>query len=120
MKYLGILSLVLILFSFTNTNQQTEPTTRYFVQFKINTISTFDEEVNINNFMQGLDGIQASRADFYSSTYFCYLNPGYNYTQSQFEGWFETLGYSIQCFHKGIDNIDESLSIETLKNCGNE
>ena len=68
---------------------------RYFVQFKINTIETLEQVNEINKKMLLHSGIEASRADHITSTYFCYLKSGVDYNQKDFENWFKELNLSI-------------------------
>jgi hypothetical protein len=93
---------------------------RYFVQFKINTIETLEQVNEINKKMLLHSGIEASRADHITSTYFCYLKSGVDYNQKDFENWFKELNLSISCFNKGIDNKDKVINPYILKDCENE
>ena len=93
---------------------------RYYVQFKINTIETFEQADEINTKMLSKSGIEASRADHITSTYFCYLKSGADYSQNDFENWFKKLGYTITCFNKGIETKKEVISPYILKDCQDE
>lgn len=93
---------------------------RYFVQFKIDSIETFEQADEINKKMISLTGIDASRADHITSTYFCYLKSGVNYNQTQFKNWFKEFNVTISCFNKGIDNKDEIIAPYILKDCTDE
>ena len=106
----------LIGFSFTNYNSEVS----YFVQFKIDTISTNEQAMVIDQKMKTKSGIKISRTDYITSTYFCVLKPGIEYTKENFENWFEKLGYKISCYNTGIQGQDKSISPYILKNCQNE
>ncbi len=93
---------------------------RYFVQFKINSIETFEQADEINKKMLLHSGIEASRADHITSTYFCYLKSGSNYDQKDFENWFKKLDLNISCFNKGVDTKNEVIAPYILKDCKNE
>ncbi len=108
-----------ILLSFTTKSSQDEPL-RYFVQFKIFTLTTYEQAQEIDEKMMSKSGVMASRTDFITSTYFCFLYPGINISEETFVNWFKKMGYEIGCFHKGIQNIDDSVTPHTLKDCTNE
>jgi len=93
---------------------------RYFVQFKINTIETFEQADDVNKKMLLHPGIEASRADHITSTYFCYLKLEADYSQQDFENWFKNIGLSISCFNKGLDTKDEIIAPYLLKECKDE
>lgn len=119
MKRILPLSLLLfVILSFSFTSLQTND--RYFVQFKINSIETAEQAQHINKQMSLNSNIEASRADYYTSTYFCYLTNGSNSSEEDFKIWFEKLGYKISCFNKGIETKDIGIEIDVLKNCTDE
>lgn len=91
--------------------------TSYFIQFKIDKITTNEQAVVIDQKMRSKSGIKISRTDYLTSTYFCVLKPGIEYTKENFENWFDKLGYKITCFNKGIQGEDKSISPHILKNC---
>lgn len=117
MKYISPFLLLILFGLFSHTKPQN---TRYFVQFKINSISTFEEAADINAKMASKSGVYASRADHITSTYFCYLQEGANHDEADFENWFKKMGYTITCFNKGVDTKDEVISPYILKNCQDE
>jgi hypothetical protein len=117
-RLLPILLLLIAILSYSFKPAQNE--LRYFVQFKINTIDTFEQEDEINTKMLLHSGIEASRADHITSTYFCYLKAGTNYSQKDFENWFKTLNLTITCFNKGIDTKDDPIAPHILKDCKDE
>ncbi len=116
-KYLFALILFAGL-SFSFNNQGTE--TNHFVQFKINSISSNDQAMVIDQKMRTKSGIKISRTDYITSTYFCILKDGIIYTQEEFENWFSKLGYEISCYNTGIQSQDKSISPHILKNCNDE
>lgn len=103
-------------FSFKNSDVEIS----YFVQFKIETLHSNDEAMLIDQKMKSKSGIKISRTDYITSTYFCVLKPGVEYTRSNFETWFSKLGYEIKCFNQGIQAQDKSISPHILKNCTDE
>lgn len=107
--FLGILG-----FSFSVDSEQS---TQYFIQFKINSISTNAEAMAIDQKMKQRSGIFVTRTDYLTSTYYCILNAGIDYTEADFENWFGKLGYEISCFHRGTYNVDQVLSPHSLKDC---
>ena len=116
MKYkILFITVIFAMFSFTFIDNTQE--TSYFVQFKISIISSADQAMVIDQKMRSKSGIKISRTDYITSTYFCVLNPGINYTKENFENWFSKLGYEISCFNKGIQSQDKSISPYVLKNC---
>ena len=92
----------------------------YFIQFKINSISSNDQAMLVDQKMRLNSGIFISRTDHNTSTYFCVLKPQIQYTQAEFENWFNELGYTISCYNTGIHRTDKVLSTHTLKNCQDE
>ena len=113
---LNIFFIALICMSFVP--KQTEQS--YFIQFKINTITSNEQAEKIDLKMRSKSGIKVSRTDYITSTYFCVLKPGIDYTKENFENWFSKLGYEIACFNKGIQSVDKSISPHILKNCQDE
>lgn len=113
-----ILTLLIGLLALSFTKYDTEVS--YFVQFKIDTISTNEQAMVIDQKMRSKTGIKISRTDYITSTYFCVLKPGTEYTKENFENWFEKLGYKIYCYNSGIQGQDKSISPYILKNCQDE
>lgn len=111
-----LISLAVMNFSFRNSSSDVS----YFIQFKIDTISTSEEALQIDQKMRSKSGIKISRTDYITSTYFCVLKPGVIYTEDNFTTWFSKLGYEIRCFNQGVQSQDKSISPHILKNCNDE
>jgi len=117
-RLLPILLVLVTLLSYSFKPAQNNSS--YFIQFKINTISTNDQAMLIDQKMKLNSGIYISRTDYATSTYFCVLKPQIQYSQADFENWFSELGYEISCYNTGIHRTDKVLSTHTLKNCQDE
>lgn len=117
MKIFSLFLLLLVAGLSSSFNTDNDISQFYFIQFKINTISTPEEGAKINNFMNKQSGIIGSRADYYTSTYFCYIDINSKLTKVEFENWFKELDLNISCFNKGIETVDKSLSLVELQNC---
>ena len=113
---LFLIPFTILSFSFKNVKSEVS----YFIQFKIETISSNDQAMLIDQKMRSKSGIIISRTDYITSTYFCVLKPGAGYTQSNFETWFSKMGYEIKCFNQSIQSQDKSISPHILKNCSDE
>lgn len=107
-------TLVLFLMSFIYESHQAP---QYFIQCKIHTVSTPDEAKEVDEKMIKRSGIGSSNTDYITSTYFCLLEPGNDYAEDDFKGWFSKFGYSISCFYRGTHGVDAVLSPHELKNC---
>lgn len=90
---------------------------QFFVQFKIFTVSSIQEAEQIDEQMRLHSGIEVSRTDASTSTYFCIINGDYNYTEQDFVSWFQTMGYGIGCFSKGVRGVQPTTSPHILSNC---
>jgi len=120
MKYKNLLlifSLLLFSTSFGYKNESNNDYIFYFVQFKINTISTAEDQARVNKFMLSKADIVVSRANAESSVYFCYIKIDSKLTEIDFVNWFKELGLTISCFNKGIENKDIAIPQLELKNC---
>ena len=91
-----------------------------FIQFKINTISSNDQAMLIDHKMRLKSGIQITRTDYLTSTFFCVLKPQMKYSKEDFTKWFNKLGYTISCYNTGIHRKDKVISPYTLKKCQDE
>lgn len=91
-----------------------------FVQFRIITLSEDSQAETIDHKMNNKSGIESSKTDYITSTYFCTLKPGTDYTEDDFVGWFSKMGYEISCFHKGVQGVDHVYSPHELKVCVDE
>jgi len=110
---LFLIPLTILSFSFKTLENEVS----YFIQFKIETISSNDQAILIDQKMRQKSGISISRTDYQSGTYFCILKPEIQYTQEDFVKWFNKLGYHITCFNTGIQGKDQAISPFILKNC---
>lgn len=119
MKRIIPLALLLVLtLSYSFATKQTE--TSYFVQFKINTVSSNDQAMVIDQKMRLKSGIKLTRTDYMSSTFFCVLEPQIQYSEQDFKNWFEQLGYKISCYNTGIQGKEQIIAPIILKNCHDE
>ena len=107
--WFGIGLLILLSFSYQ--------TPSYFVQFKIHTLSSNDQAIDLDKKMVSKSGIVKSRADYKTSTYFCAMKPGVLYTEDEFTKWFKKLGYKISCFNAGIQGQDRMVTPYELEAC---
>ncbi|MFT4600645.1 MAG: hypothetical protein ACI857_000821 [Arenicella sp.] len=89
----------------------------YFVQFKINKITSELEAKTIDKKLSGKKGILSTKSDHITSTYFCTLSAEAEYSFDEFESWFHKLGYEISCFNKGLHGNGGMKSPHELKNC---
>jgi hypothetical protein len=117
-RLLPLLLLLITVLSYSFKPAQNN--SRYFVQFKINSISSNDQAMVIDQNMKLKQGIQITRTDYISSTYFCVLKPQIQYSKEDFIKWFEKLGYEITCYNTGIQGVDKSISPYILKDCKDE
>jgi len=116
-----LLPILLVLVTLLNYSfKSPQNNSSYFIQFKINTISTNDQAMLIDQKMKLNSGIYISRTDYVTSTYFCILKPQIQYSQADFENWFEKLGYEITCYNTGIQGENKSISPYILKDCQDE
>lgn len=95
----------------------TQDSPDYYVQFKVNTVSSMDEAKAIDKKMANKKGIITTHTDHITSTYFCTMSGDAEYIFDDFEGWFEKMGYEIVCFNKGIKGDGRMLSPHSFKNC---
>ncbi|MFD1553497.1 hypothetical protein DNU06_07430 [Putridiphycobacter roseus] len=114
MKKYAFFLLVAILFSFTSGHQSTG---RHIIQFKIKTITTYEEAAKIDAFMGTQDGILASRTDYIGETYFCFTDKNKDLTETNFKNWMKELGYQIGCFHKTVDGEGKAVNMDELEKC---
>jgi len=112
--------LVILITSLSFTLKPTQDDTSRFIQFKINTITTNDQAMLIDQKMKLNSGIYMSRTDHSTSTYFCVLKPQIEYSETDFQNWFNALGYEISCFNTGIHRQDKVKSINNFNNCQDE
>jgi len=115
--------LPLLLLMFTVLSYSFKPAqhnTSYFVQFKINTISSNNQAMVIDQKMRLKSGILITRTDYLTSTFFCVLKPQIHYSKAEFENWFNQLGYDISCYNSGIHRTDKMISTHILKDCQDE
>ena len=113
------LILIFGLIGFSGTMEKNQEH-QYFIQFKIHTISTNEEATAIDDKIGGKSGIFSIQTDHITSTCFCLLNPGDDYSEDDFIGWFKKMGYAISCFHKGVQSVDAVLSTKKKKKCVEE
>lgn len=119
MKHRIIFILILGLFAIS-LGLKPQQEAQYFVQFRVNTISDNAQAMAVDQKMNNKSGIESSRTDYKTSTYFCTLKSGADYSEDDFTNWFENLGYAISCFHKGVQGVDHVLSPHELKDCVDE
>jgi hypothetical protein len=77
-----------------------------FVQFYIPELENSEKAKLINDFINSKPGIQMSRTDVVSHSYYAILNPGVTYTEEDFKAWVLEKGYSISCFYSGTVGVD--------------
>jgi hypothetical protein len=87
------------------------------VQFKVQTINSVEDALELDKKMSSKSGITKSRSDYKTSTYFCILKPGVTYSEEEFAKWFEKLGYAITCYNMGIQGQDRMISPYELNEC---
>lgn len=89
----------------------------YYVQFKVNSVTTIEQAKAIDKKMEGKKGIISTHTDHITSTYFCTMSGEAEYVFEDFESWFEKMGYEIVCFNKGIRGDGGMMSPHALKDC---
>jgi hypothetical protein len=110
---LPALAFLLVASFATQTNQ-------FFIQFRVTVIADSEAAIAIDNKMKSKSGIIESRTDYVTSTYFCILDAEAGYTREDFENWFGKMGYTITCYHQGLQSSDAMISPHVLKNCVEE
>ena len=108
-----IILLLFCLFSIIGISQETT----HFVQFKVQTINSVEDALELDKKMSNKSGITKSRSDYKTSTYFCILKPGTIYNKEEFTKWFYKLGYVISCYNMGIQGQDRIISPYELNDC---
>lgn len=116
----GIFLIMIFALFAISANYKSNQVTQYFVQFKVNTISENSQAMVVDQHMNTVAGVDISRTDYITSTYFCVLSPGISYSETDFTTWFEDLGFSISCYYQGIQNVDNVISPNDLKDCQND
>ncbi len=118
--YKSVLIIFLLGLLSISATQKNSQSTKYFIQFRINVINDEKQARQIDHKMKNKSGISSSKTDHITSTFYCSLNPGADYTEVDFENWFTKMGYEISCFHKGIQGVDNVISPHELKSCVDE
>ena len=117
-QFLKCIGICLVVFATTvSFNSQT---VQYFVQFRVMAIPDSESAAAVDAKMSSKRGIEESRTDYITSTYFCLLSADADYTREDFENWFAKMGYTISCYSRGTQNVDMMVSPHVLKNCVEE
>lgn len=109
----GVFLVLIVLCSYNKALSQSI----YFVQFKIETVSSATDAQKIDAKISSKKGIVSSRTDHVTSTYFCSINNENIYSEDDFRNWFSKLGFEITCFNIGNYGNSTLISPHELKNC---